>query len=127
MIYGATNSQYHEPVDQVAAFLVAKDVQERHPEVSFLPLAVGRFSILDARSGESLTELERELQLNALHKQWLHAALMDYLRLKGTIFITDNFWDDTRHWDIVAEILEETPSIIPEKKHSMPRATNSPV
>ncbi len=115
MTYGAANSHYQEPVDQVAAFLIAKDMQNCHQDASFLPYAAGRFGILNVRNGRSLEEASRKLQIGALRKQWFHSAMMEYLHVKGTVFLTDTFWNDPRHWEIAERLLDEEPSIIPEK------------
>lgn len=112
-IYGAAVSRLHEPVDQIAAFLIAKDIQERHPDFEFFPLSVARFGLLNARRGESLKEKNLELKIGGLRKQLFHLAMMDHLGLKGRVFLTDNFWDDPLHWAIAEELLDADPSLIP--------------
>lgn len=111
--YGAMVSHYREPVDQIAAFLIAKEIQNHAPKSHFFPYTSIRFSLLNRRKKESLRLSTNRLKRAAIQKQLFHLAVMRHFNIKGLVLFSDGFWEDPAHWKIAEKLLERYPEIIP--------------
>ncbi|MDO8340020.1 MAG: hypothetical protein Q7T16_05170 [Candidatus Burarchaeum sp.] len=125
-VHYSMNVSKKASIDLIDSILVVKKLQQEFGGQELIVVVAGNRGIINAdrvkggkESGTTdIHEIAKSLHKLDVERKALVEKIFEYLRVKGTVLLLSDIWNDPLHWRIFAGLMKNKQSLVLDRKYS---------